>query len=281
MPVIQKSNFHPPVILRNGHIQTIYPSLFRKVYGVQYQRERLETPDGDFLDLDWSIKGNKRLVILSHGLEGNTYRAYMLGMVKALNTAGWDALAWNFRGCSGEPNRLVRSYHSGDTDDLETVIHHAQAKRQWDQIALIGFSMGGNITLKYLGEREKNHPKEIAGVVTLSVPVDLESSAYQLARGVNRIYMIRFLRMLRKKIQIKSQLFPDLISLDGFEQIKSFKEFDDRYTAPIHGFKDAKDYWTQSSSKQFIPSITVPTLLINAKNDPFLSPECYPIHEAE
>ncbi len=280
MPLIAPSTYRPPFWLHNGHLQTIYPSLFRRVRDVHYQRERITTPDNDFLDLDWSTIGSRKLVVLSHGLEGNTYRAYMQGMVRAVNRAGWDALARNFRGCSGEPNRLLRFYHSGDTEDLETVIRYVLKKNRYEHIALIGFSMGGNVTLKYLGERGTSLHPAICAAVAISVPCDLASSAATLARPVNKIYMKRFLRMLHQKVLEKSRQFPGQISADGFEKIKSFREFDDRYTAPLHGFTDAADYWQKSSCINYLSTLSVPSLLINAQNDPFLSEACFPVQTA-
>lgn len=280
MLVFERSSYQAPLFVFNGHLQTIFPSLFRKVEGVSYRRERIETPDGDFLDLDWSESGSGKIAIISHGLEGNTSRSYMLGMAKALNRAGWDALPWNYRGCSGEPNRKLRSYHSGATEDLDVVISHVISQKRYEQIALIGFSLGGNITLKYLGERGEAVPSLIKKAIVFSVPCDLASSSRKLAALSNRIYMRRFLRMLHEKIKARMIIMPGLDD-SGFKKIKDFKGFDDRYTAPLHGFADAEDYWRQASSKPFIPQITIPTLLINARNDPFLSQECFPIEEAK
>ena len=179
MPIVP-SSYRAPFGFGNGHIQTIYAH-FRQVRGVSYKRERIQTPDGDFLDLDWSAKGARRLAILSHGLEGSTERHYVLGMIRALNRRGWDALAWNYRGCSGEPNRLLRWYHSGDTGDLRAVIEHA-AGHNYEEIAIIGFSLGGNVTLKYLGERAgSTHPLVKKGVA-FSVPCDLTPSSDQPRR---------------------------------------------------------------------------------------------------
>lgn len=280
MPVVPHSDYTPPRLLSNGHIQTIIPSFFRRVE-IAYQRERIDIPDGDFLDLDWSRIESDKLAILSHGLEGSSDRAYMRGMAKAFNVHGWDALAWNYRGCSGVPNRKLKSYHSGATGDLETVIKHALFLNQYIELCLVGFSMGGNITLKYLGENGDSIPEEVKSAVAFSVPCDLKSSAEKLARFSNKIYMHRFLGFLHKKIQLKMKMFPGEINDDGFDQIRTFKEFDDRYTAPIHGFEDAEDYWRKCSSKQFLDNIRIPTLLINSKNDPFLSEACYPIEQAK
>jgi predicted alpha/beta-fold hydrolase len=225
--------------------------------------------------------GANKVAIVSHGLEGNSGRWYVLGVVRALNRWGWDALAWNMRGCSGEPNKTVRSYHSGITEDLEAVVEHVIHGRKYHAIGLVGFSLGGNLTLKYLGERGHETNEAIVGAVTCSVPCDLSSGAAQMAKPSNKIYMRRFTRMLHEKIKAKMRIMPEKISDEGYNLIKTFKEFDDRYTAPLNGFRDADDYYNQASSKQFIPKITIPTLLVNAKNDPFLSEPCYPLREAE
>ncbi len=279
-PVISDSGYKPPPLLSNPHIQTIYPSVFRKITGATYQRYRLNTPDGDFLDLDYCGLRRPKLAILLHGLEGNSQRQYMLGMVKALNKGGWDALSMNFRGCGGEPNRLPRFYHSGDTEDLKSVIKDVEHGGLRSEIALIGFSLGGNVVLKYVGESGGQIHPLISRAVAISVPCDLAASSSRLAGKANRIYMKRFLRMLRDKVTEKARIFPNEINDKDFSSIKNFKDFDNRYTAPLHGFADAVDYWTKSSSKQFIPQIQVPTLLINARDDPFLTPECFPVQEA-
>lgn len=279
MPLISPSTYRAPQLLKNGHLQTILP-VFRRVSGVAFERERIPTPDDDFLDLDWARIGSNRIAVLSHGLEGNTQRPYVLGMIRALHRCGWDALAWNYRGCSEEPNRKLRWYHSGETGDLHTVIRHVAAANRYHRISLIGFSLGGNVTMKYLGEQSTGiHPK-ICAAVALSVPCDLRSSALKMARPINKLYMIRFLRSLHDKVRAKIGMYPGQITDEGFRGIKTFMDFDNRYTAPIHGFKDADDYFTRCSSRQFIPRIKIPTLLINAKNDPFLDNPCFPFEEA-
>ncbi|MBC5993282.1 YheT family hydrolase [Pontibacter cellulosilyticus] len=276
MPIVP-SKHKAPFYLFNGHLQTIIPSLFRQVDGVLYLRERLVTPDDDFIDIDWSKVGSNELVILSHGLEGDSGRPYIQGMVKAFNKHGVDALAWNYRSCSGEPNKLLRSYHLGASDDLDFVVRHALDAGSYDKVYLVGFSAGGNISLKYLGEAPEKVPAEIKRAAVFSVPVDLKSSAKQ----ISRIYTQRFLKSLGAKLEQKRQMYPDDVDLSDYSILWSFPEFDDRYTAPLHGFKNAEDYYKRVSSKQFIPKIKVPTLLVNAKNDPFLGKPCYPIHEAE
>ncbi|MDA1028419.1 MAG: alpha/beta fold hydrolase [Bacteroidetes bacterium] len=265
--------YKPSLLLRPCHIHTVYASKLRYVPAPKYVRERLETPDGDFLDLDWVRSGNQRVVIVLHGLEGSADRPYMRGMVRALSTDGWDVLALNFRSCSGEMNRKPYSYHSGATDDLSFIIDQIQLK--YSTIAAIGFSLGGNVLLKYLGEMGLQTP--VRAAVAFSVPSDLKGSSLALTRSENRLYMWNFLRLLKVKVLVKAEQFPDLVSADGFDKISSFQEFDDRYTAPLNGFKDAEDYWARCCSNPFIPDIRVPTLLVNALDDPFLSESCYPV----
>jgi predicted alpha/beta-fold hydrolase len=279
--LIADSTYRTPWFCSNPHVQTIVPSLFRRVSGVSYRRERIETPDGDFLDLDWSEMGSRKVAVILHGLEGDSSRAYVRGMVKALNRNGWDAAAVNFRSCSGECNRRLRFYHSGDTEDLRTVINHIGVQRPGAEVALIGFSLGGNVVLKYLGDRENHVHPAVKKAVAFSVPCDLKASSLRLAEPSNRIYLKRFLRLLHKKIHMKMAVMPDKINDSGFHRIKTFKDYDDRYTAPIHGFADAEDYWAKSSCKQFLIGISVPSLLVNAQDDPFLPDPCYPVQEAE
>lgn len=281
MPLIAPSHYRPPTYLWNRHLQTIVPALFRNV-PIQYQRERLTTPDDDFLDLDWSYAQTSNgqavkppLVILSHGLEGDSSRPYIAGMVRHLNRHGYDCLAWNFRGCSGEVNRQLRFYHSGATDDLEMVVRHA-IREGYEDISLIGFSLGGNLTLKFVGEQGADIIPEVKRAVTFSVPIDLGASTAVISSGFSRVYLRRFLQHLRVKVERKEKLYPDKVSSQNYRQIRTFVDFDDRYTAPLHGFKDARDYYTRNSAIHFIDKIQIPTLLVNAKNDPMLAPECFP-----
>ena len=273
------SSYRAPAFLPGGHLQTIQPALFRRVPLVTTRRERLELPDGDFLDLDWAGEGRKRLAILSHGLEASSRATYIQGMAAALQRRGWDVLAWNYRGCSGEMNRLLPFYHSGASDDLHQVIRHALAVHPAGKIDLVGFSLGGNMTLKYLGERQAD--PRLHRAVAFSVPCDLACSSERLARRVNRLYMGRFLRCLRRKLVAKRPRFPAEINLKGIDKLKNFRQFDDRFTAPLHGFRDAEDYWARASSRPFLPRIGIPALLVNAANDPFLGPACFPREEAE
>ena len=280
MPLVTSTRYSPPLLFRSGHLQTIYPTLFRRVAQLDWQRERIATPDDDFLDLDWVRGGHDRAAILCHGLEGDARRSYMRGMARALSARGWDVVPWNYRGCSGEPNRKLHAYHSGKTDDLETVVSHVLA-HGYERIALVGFSLGGNLVLKYLGERGDALSERFVGGVAISVPCDLEAGCYRMARTENRIYMGYFLRKLRRKVREKRDMYPEDVDLSGYRRMRTFHEFDGRYTAPWNGFESASHYYTESSSKRFLPRIRVPTLILQAADDPLLPPESYPVQEAD
>ncbi|OJJ16398.1 alpha/beta hydrolase [marine bacterium AO1-C] len=282
MPLINTTTYQSPRWLINRHLQTVYPHIFRSVKGVHYQRERIDTPDGDFLDLDWwkpAQKQPKRLAIISHGLEGNTHRAYIKGMARAFYQNDWAALAWNLRGCSGEDNRLLQAYHSGFTVDLATVVNHVLASNDYDEIVLVGFSLGGNLTLKYLGEQGEALDSKITRGVALSTPVDLSSCAVELHKRHNFVYARRFLRSLKQKVRTKIAQFPGELDQAILKHMKTLNDFDELYTAPVNGFQNAQDYYTKSSSRYFLDTIAVPTLIINAQNDTFLAPPCYPTEQ--
>ncbi len=284
MPVLPTPDYIPPFPFSSGHIQTLYPTLFRTTPHSQPQRERIETADGDFLDIDWhyGVGGKtQKLAVVSHGLEGNSRKKYMLGMANSLKHSGWDVICLNFRGCSGEINRLPRLYHSGVTDDLHTVLTHGLQTRHYQTAALVGFSMGGNQTLKYLGENPQKVPDAVKCAAVFSVPVMLADSGKVMNRLVNRVYMEYFMSGLRQKIHLKAKMFPQIYDTDGLKSMKTFFPFDDKYTGPVHGFTGADDYYAQSSSKQFLEAIRVPTLLVQAADDPFLPQSCYPRNEAE
>ncbi|HTN33672.1 MAG TPA: alpha/beta fold hydrolase [Marinobacter sp.] len=237
--------------------------------------EVIHTDDDDELHLDWYRQGSDRLAIISHGLEGHSRRAYVLGLARTLVSEGWDVLAWNFRSCGGVMNRQPRFYHSGATEDLGCVIKHG-LKRNYKTLFLSGFSMGGNLTLLYLAEQSEQADSRICGALAYSVPCDLAGSADMLAKPGRRIYMQRFLKDLHGKMTEKAERFPELIDIRGFGSIRSFHEFDDRYTAPLHGFRNARDYWAQCSALYRLKDIRVPSLMINAADDPFLSAKCFP-----
>lgn len=282
MPLL-KSTYIAPRLFRNPHVATIYSATLRKVNFLTQQRERLELEDGDFLDLDRSFASEgqgKKLLILLHGLAGNAQRVYMKGMAKTFADAGWDTAAMNFRSCSGEINRLYRSYNAGATEDLEAVISHILAKENYKEIALVGFSLGGNLLLKYLGENS-NLPSQIKAAVAVSTPCDLGASLRELSETRNIIYSKRFVRNLKKELLNRHLAFPEEIKKEQITSCNSLLAIDELYTSKAHGYKDAADYYRQCSCLQFLPNIKVPTLLINAQNDSFLSPSSYPMEIAE
>ncbi len=280
MPLLQ-STYKAPLLFLSRHLETVIPVAVRTISTIKFDRERLELNDGDFLDLDWIKRGHKKILLLSHGLEGSTSSNYLMGMARAASNSGYDVLAWNYRGCSGEINRNFRFYHSGESADLNLVIQYILSKNIYESIGLIGFSVGGNITLKYLGENSQSLSPIIKAAVTFSAPCDLKAGAINLAKWGNKFYMNRFLDSLHGKILAKAKQYPTLINDHGFNKIKNFIEFDERYTAPIHGFLNAMDYYKKCSSIHYISSIKVPTLLVTALNDPFLAKECYPFEQAE
>ncbi|MFC5047558.1 YheT family hydrolase [Aquimarina hainanensis] len=280
MPIIS-SSYSPSYLFRNGHISTIYPNLFRKVSGVIQQRERIELKDRDFIDLDWSystVQASK-LCILIHGLEGNGQRQYITGLAKYLNQNNWDTVAINLRNCSGEPNRKYRSYYAGVSEDLDFIINYISSSYAYSSLSICGFSLGGNVLLKYLGEG-REIPSQVCSGVAISTPCNLYDSLLQLNKPENVLYRIRFLRHLKKKLLEKQILFPDKIRISDIKKCKNLIDIDNLYTSVAHGYTNALDYYQKCSSKQFLPSIKIPSLIINAKNDTFLGADCYPYTEA-
>ena len=269
--------YRAPLWLPDGHTQSIYPALFRKIPLTHSHSERMELPDGDFLDVDWHMRSEalheKPLLIVSHGLEGSSRRHYVTGLIRAMPEV--NALAWNYRSCSGDPNRNLRFYHSGATEDLDFVIQQAVARGVKD-IYLAGFSLGGNLSLKWLGENAKKASQFVRKAVAFSVPLHLSSSSQQLTRRENRLYTHRFLQTLLEKVTEKSARYPMDITPSMLTSIRSLYDFDNVITGPLHGFKDAEEYYERNSSLYFLADIQVPTLIVNAKNDPFLSQECLP-----
>lgn len=268
--------YQRPWFLCNGHLETIWPSFFRRVEQPRYRRERITTCDDDFLDLDWLQSGHKRLAIISHGLEGDSRRHYVVGMANALAANGWDILAWNFRGCGGEVNCQPRFTHNGATEDLDAVVRHALEKEIYETITLVGFSMGANLSLVYLGRDHDRVPEEVKAAVCFSVPCDLADASSRLAEAGNAIYMRRFLRLMERKVRLQAVNYPDLFPCEDYRNLKTFNDFDGRYTAPLHGFRNAQHYWEQCSSNRYFEAIRLPVWIVNARNDSFLPPSCYP-----
>ncbi len=274
MPLVS-DHYRPPFLFRSGHFNTIYPTLFRKVPKLNYHRKRYELPDGDFIDVDFLQKNNQDLVVIQHGLEGNSQSTYIRGMAYYLSQHHYDIAVVNFRGCSGEYNRLPSSYHSCSIQDLDYVVKKL-SKSNYHNIYLVGFSLGGNQILYYLGKQATKLPNKLQAAVCISVPVDLIGGARQLARLKNFIYMKRFILYLKNKIFYKAKIFPEKVMVNGFRKVKTFHEFDRLYTAPLHGFSDEYHYWSQCSSLPVLANIKTPTLLINAGDDSFLSKASYP-----
>ncbi len=281
MPVYTNSSFQPPFYIRNNHLQTIFPALLRKVNGVKYQRQRLELVDGDFIDLDWSKKGSNKLLIALHGLEGSAHRPYIKAPIRLFNLNGWDGMGINFRGCSGEPNRKFRSYHTGETNDLRFILQSILKEGFYSEIVLLGFSLGANVILKYLGEENENLSDKIKKAVAFSVPCDLITASRKLAKWNNTVYMRKFMESLKAKVKAKEHLAIKNIDLRQVYRSRTFEDFDNAFTAPVFSFKNALDYWTRASSKPFLNNIKIPFLIINASDDSFLSKECYPFEEAK
>jgi len=278
MPIIKNSTYSPSVLFKNSHINTMYRIGFGNSKA-NFDRKRVELNDGDFIDLDFSVVNSNKVVVLIHGLEGSSTSTYIVSLSKILNENGYDTVAINLRGCSGEPNRLLSSYHSGKTEDVDEVIQFIQSNFDYKEINLVGYSLGGNLTLKYIGEQLR---PDINAAIAVSVPCDLSSSSFVLNKLSNRIYLNRFLKTLKEKAFQKLEQFPDsFLTKDAIQNIKNFREFDDLYTGPANGFINGEDYYLKNSCKQFIPAIKTKSLLINALDDPFLTPDCYPLIEAK
>lgn len=268
--------FKPAWWLRNRHLQTIWPTLCRRpVKNIQLTRERFELPDGDFVDLDWVGQDrHSPIVVILHGFEGSIDSAYAKGMLRAVTNEGWRGLFMHFRGCSGEPNRLPKSYHSGETSDVDTVINTIRKREPNTPIAAVGFSLGGNILLKWLGETNSNNPLKAA--IAISVPFELHKAAEKISQGFSRLYELYMLRCVQKRLEYKFQQLPPPITLPPFSKLKTIREFDDKVTAPLHGFSGVQEYYNYSSSRQYLNKIQVPTLLVQAKDDPFMTEAVIP-----
>lgn len=280
MPIIHKSTYRAPFWLYSNHLETVVPSLFRKPKPIVYTRDRITTRDHDFLDLDFVINSKDRIVILSHGLEGHTEKPYMLGMAHKFIKNNWDVLSWNCRSCSRENNLTPKLYHHGATEDLEDVIAHTMAKG-YKKIVLIGFSLGGSLLVKYLGENGEQVPSEVLGGVAISIPVQLESCAKKLSDPENKLYLDKFLMKLKTKIKLKATQFPEIFDLSEIDEISDFYNFDTRFSAPLYGFKSVEEFYSYASAGNYIEGIKLPTLLINSLNDPLFPEDCYPYKEAE
>ncbi len=271
-------DYSAPSWLPGGNLQTLYPVLFLPSPRLTYSRERWELDDGDFLDTDW-IDGPDRapLVVMFHGLEGSSRSFYAMHFMRVLQKNGWRGVVVNFRGCSGEPNRLARAYFAGDSKEIETVLKRLRDKFPERHIHAVGISLGGNALLKWLGENGDAAKAYLNSAAAISAPVDMNAAGAALDKGFNRyVYTNHFLSTLKAKSLAKSKRFPGLLDSEAIRNSTTFREFDTLVTARLHGYRDADDYWTRTSSKPLLRHIKIPTLVLNAKNDPFLPGHALP-----
>ena len=269
--------FRPPWWCRNPHVQTVWGPLVRRGR-LPLRRERMVTRDGDFVDCDWADgPAGAPLLLVLHGLEGSARSHYVAGLLRLARARGWRGVALNFRSCSGEPNRLPRFYHSGDTEDLDAVVERLAAREPAVRIGAVGVSLGGNVLLKWLGERGAAVPRQVVAAVGVSVPFDLVSCARVLDRGFRRLlYTTNFMRSLRGKVVRKATTYPGFVDLPRVRRARTFAEYDRLVTAPLHGFAGELDYWTRSSSGPYLKRLRIPTLLLNARDDPFVPADSLP-----
>ena len=281
VPILKNTFKVKSRIFRNAHVNTIYASLIRWIPKVKFTRERIENNEGDFLDLDWKKAGSKKLVLILAGLEGKSTSLYSRAAIRYFNKQDWDAVCMNYRGCSGEPNRLLGGYHMGATEDVKFTVDHIVKAYNYDEIVILGYSLGGNLALKYIGEEGEQLPKQIKGSVSFSVPMDIKKSNERLNKWYNWHYIKWFMLTLNHKANQKKRQLPDALqNYKGFFMSGNFVYFDTHFTAPANGFKTVDDYWNLSSCKSHLPNIKVPSLIIASEDDTFISDTCYPIKEA-
>jgi predicted alpha/beta-fold hydrolase len=271
------SSYVAPAWLPGGNLQTIYAALFVRRMFVPYRRERWDTPDGDFVDVDW-LDGppGAPLVVLFHGLEGSSGSHYALALMNEVRKLGWSGVVYHFRGCSGEINRLPRAYHSGDSAEIDWALRRLKANRANLPLLVVGVSLGGNALLKWLGEEGETAKAVITAAVSVSAPLDLSATGHTLAQGFNMVYTRMFLNTLKKKVLDKLSDYPDMIDATATRRARNLYEFDNAVTAPLHGFRDTDDYWTRASAKPWLEHVALPALVLNAKNDPFMPASALP-----
>jgi uncharacterized protein len=278
------TKFKPAWWLNNAHLQTLYPAFMRKTPPLPgLRRERIVTPDNDFIDVDWYGEGNQPLIILLHGLTGSSQSSYIKGLQIALSSEGFRSVALNFRGCSGEYNYSARCYHSGETEDIHFLYQTLRQREPDTPFAAVGFSLGGNVLLKWLGEQ--GNKLSLFAAIAVSVPLVLSTCATKLDNGFAKIYRENLLCELKHHVLAKKRYLEKLGNLKeagkieqlgDLSRIKSFWQYDDRVVARLHGFKNVQDYYQRSSSRQFLKSIAITTLLIQARDDPFMTEEVLP-----
>jgi hypothetical protein len=306
---LNAAGYVAPSWLRGGHAQTIYPLLVQGA-APAYRRERWETPDGDFIDLDWLASldyppgrcatsspgegerplraaGRERssprqapLLVLFHGLEGSSRGHYARAMMRAAARRGWAGVVPHFRGCSGEPNRLARAYHSGDFAEIDWILRRMRALDPARELYAVGISLGGSALLNWLGREGAAAGGILAAAAAVCVPLDLAACGHALGRGFNRLYTLRFLRTMKPRAEAKWQRFPGSFDRDRMRAAHTLYDFDDAVTAPLHGFAGVEDYWTRASSRPWLAGVGIPTLVLNALNDPFVPRACLPAASA-
>lgn len=271
--------YSAPRWLPGGHAQTIWP-LFRKGSSPPLRRERWDTPDGDFIDLDWlPHQPGAPLVVLFHGLEGSSQSPYARSLMRMLTRMGWNGVVPHFRGCSGEPNRLPRAYHSGDADEIGWILERLASLHPLTPRYAAGVSLGGNALLLWLGTRGLDACRTLHAAAAICPPLDLTAAGHNLGKGFNRLYTRHFLATLKHNAAAKLRQHPELFDLQAMLRATNLYEFDNLVTAPLHGFRNTDDYWHQASSKPHLEGVCVPTLVINPLNDPFLPPNFLPTRE--
>lgn len=274
--MIRNSRFKPPWWLRNSHLQTIWPSLAKRETHVDITHQRLDLPDGDFLDLAWVGEHHyyQPLIIVLHGLCGSIHSPYILNTLEAIEEAGYRGVMMHFRGCSDEPNRMLRSFHAGDTSDLAYLIQYLRWKEPNIILGAVGYSLGGNVLLKWLGETQTT---ALRFAVAISVPFDLFKVLHRFSKGVSKIYSYYLLQSMHATVLPKLKKRP--VQKENYRKLRwawRFPDFDNTYTAPVHGFKDANEYYEKASCKRFLKDIQVPTYVLHARDDPFMTPDCLP-----
>ncbi|NLN34239.1 MAG: alpha/beta fold hydrolase [Flavobacteriaceae bacterium] len=278
MPLVESQYKAPSFWHQNPHFSTIYSGRIKKATPPLYQRQRIELEDGDFLDIDFVLKSAKRAVVLCHGLEGGSDRTYNNTSADYFLKRDFSVFAWNNRSCSGEMNRLPKLYHHGAVEDFSEMVNFVLDKG-FDEIYLMGFSMGGAQVMNYLGSSEMD--SRIRAAVAVSTPIQLKSSAEALKKGFNQVYLKNFTRKISKKLKSKSLQHPDALDWSKLKMIRSFDEIDEFFTAPLHGFSGREDYYKRASPAYVMEKIQTPVLLLNALDDPFLGTESFPFEFAE
>ncbi len=273
MPLLE-SDYLPKWWLRNGHINTLYTYFYRQQQKPPYKRERWDTVDGDFIDLDFIRNNNRKLAILSHGLEGGSDSQYIMSISNLLSSEGYDICALNYRSCSGEMNHTATMYHSGFTLDLNMIVN--TIAEEYDEINLIGYSLGGNMNLKYTTDGIYPIHNKIKSVVSVSAPIDLAGSSKRISSWYNYQYQYNFLQTLNAKMRIKAQMHPETINIDDLKKVKTLIDFDEYITGPLHNFDGANGYYQNCNALQYLEAVRLPTLLISSEDDPFLTKSCIP-----